>query len=72
MAATVPAGLIGIAFEHELRVVFAKPFAAAAFLTLNGLILLAGERLRRRPRVARSRASTRSTTTRSRAGRSSR
>lgn len=51
IAATIPAGIIGLAFEHELRVVFAKPFAAAAFLTVNGLILLAGERLRRRPRV---------------------
>jgi undecaprenyl-diphosphatase len=29
-------------------VLFAKPAAAAFFLTLNGLILLAGERLRRR------------------------
>ena len=27
---------------------FAKPLAAAVFLTLNGLVLLAGERLRRR------------------------
>ncbi len=51
IVATIPAGLIGLAFEHELRVVFAKPFAAAAFLTVNGIILLAGERIRRRPRV---------------------
>ena len=51
IVATIPAGLIGVVFEHELRTVFAKPFAAAAFLTLNGLILLAGERLRRRPAV---------------------
>jgi undecaprenyl-diphosphatase len=51
IVATMPAGLIGVLFEHELRTVFAKPFAAAAFLTLNGLILLAGERLRRRPRA---------------------
>jgi undecaprenyl-diphosphatase len=51
IAATIPAGLIGIVFEHELRVVFAKPFAAAAVLTVNGLLLLAGERLRRRPRA---------------------
>jgi len=31
-----------------LRTLFAKPLAAAVFLTLNGVILLAGERLRRR------------------------
>jgi len=51
IVATIPAGLIGVVFEHELRVVFAKPFAAAAFLTVNGMILLVGERLRRRPRA---------------------
>jgi undecaprenyl-diphosphatase len=49
IAATVPVGLFGLIFEHSLRVVFAKPLAAAMFLTLNGVILLAGERLRRRP-----------------------
>ena len=48
IVATIPAGLIGVLFEHELRVVFAKPFAAAAFLTVNGAILLGGEALRRR------------------------
>jgi undecaprenyl-diphosphatase len=47
VAATVPAGLVGVAFEHALRTLFAKPLAAAVFLTLNGVILLAGERLRR-------------------------
>ena len=51
LVATIPAGLIGVVFEHGLRTLFAKPFAAAAFLTVNGMILLAGERLRRRPGV---------------------
>src|SRR5256714_3743531 len=46
--ATIPAGLTGLALEHALRTLFAKPLAAAAFLTVNGFILLAGERLRRR------------------------
>ena len=46
--ATIPVGLVGLAFEHQLRVLFAKPLAAAIFLTLNGVILLAGERWRRR------------------------
>ena len=46
--ATIPVGITGLALEHAFRVLFAKPVAAAAFLTLNGLILLAGERLRRR------------------------
>jgi undecaprenyl-diphosphatase len=45
---TIPVGIFGLLFEHTLRTVFAKPLAAAVFLTLNGLMLLAGERLRRR------------------------
>jgi len=45
---TIPVGVVGLAFEHELRVVFAKPLAAAIFLFVNGLILLGGERIRRR------------------------
>ena len=52
IVATVPAGLTGLLFEHSLRTVFAKPTAAAVFLTINGLILLAGERFRRRREVA--------------------
>jgi undecaprenyl-diphosphatase len=46
--ATIPAGIIGLAFEHELRVLFAKPLAAAIFLTVNGGILVLGEWVRRR------------------------
>jgi len=46
--ATIPAALVGLVFEHALRDVFARPEAAAFFLTLNGVILLVGERLRRR------------------------
>jgi len=49
--ATIPAGVIGIAFEHPLRVALAKPTSAAFFLILNGVILLTAERLRRRTDV---------------------
>ena len=48
IVATIPAGLTGIALEHALRTLFAKPLAAAIFLTVNGVILLLGERVRRR------------------------
>ncbi len=48
---TIPVGIVGLVFEHDLRTVFAKPTAAAIFLTINGLILLGGERLRRRAEV---------------------
>jgi len=45
--ATVPVGVTGLVLEHSLRVLFAKPLAAAVFLTINGVILIVGERLRR-------------------------
>jgi undecaprenyl-diphosphatase len=45
--ATIPVGITGLALEHTFRTLFAKPIAAAIFLTINGLILLAGERMRR-------------------------
>ena len=47
ITATIPAGLMGLIFEHKFRTVFAKPLAAAVFLTINGLILFAGERYRK-------------------------
>ena len=46
---TIPAGILGLALEHKLRTLFASPTAAAIFLTVNGVILLAVERFRRRP-----------------------
>jgi undecaprenyl-diphosphatase len=48
VVATIPAGITGLVLEHELRVIFAKPLAAAIFLTANAFILFAGERLRKR------------------------
>jgi undecaprenyl-diphosphatase len=46
---TIPAGILGLTLEHALRKLFASPSSAAAFLIVNGLILLGAERLRRRP-----------------------
>jgi undecaprenyl-diphosphatase len=45
--ASVPAGVIGIAFEHPLRVLFTKPLAASIFLTVNGVLLFFGEGVRK-------------------------
>jgi undecaprenyl-diphosphatase len=45
--ATIPVGITGLALEHVFRTAFAKPVAASAFLFLNGLILMAGDRARR-------------------------
>jgi len=51
VVATIPAGLTGVVLEHLFRVTFAKPLFAAVFLTVNGVILLAGEVTRRRSEV---------------------
>ena len=46
--ATIPVGLAGLALEHLFRVYFSRPILTSVFLFCNGLILLAGERARRR------------------------
>jgi undecaprenyl-diphosphatase len=46
--ATIPVGLAGVALEHTFRTIFSKPILTASFLFVNGFILLAGERARRR------------------------
>jgi undecaprenyl-diphosphatase len=46
--ATIPVGLAGLALEHLFRTALGRPVPAALFLTLNGLVLLAVERLRGR------------------------
>ena len=46
--ATIPVGIVGLVLEHPFRVLFAKPLAAAIFLTINGVILGGAEILRRR------------------------
>jgi undecaprenyl-diphosphatase len=48
--ATIPVGIVGLLLEHSFRVLFAKPVAAAIFLTINGGILILGERYWRRER----------------------
>ncbi len=54
IVATIPAGVTGLVLEHSLRTLFAKPLAAASFLTVNGVILLVGEQVRRRAPMRRS------------------
>jgi undecaprenyl-diphosphatase len=50
--ATIPVGITGVALEHVFRTALAKPVAASAFLFINGLILLAGDRFARMHRAA--------------------
>ncbi len=51
ICATIPVGILGLALEHPVRVALAKPLYAAIFLMVNGVILLAAERYRRRTEV---------------------
>jgi len=46
--ATIPVGIAGLALEHLFRTTLGRPIPAAAFLAVNGVVLYAGERLRRR------------------------
>jgi undecaprenyl-diphosphatase len=46
---TIPAGVLGLLLEHPLRTLFASAQSAAAFLIVNGILLLLFERWRRRP-----------------------
>jgi undecaprenyl-diphosphatase len=48
---TLPAGLIGVLFQTKLEALFGAPILAAAFLCMNGAVLLAAERLTRRQRL---------------------
>jgi len=48
VVATIPAGLLGLALEKKLRLLFSSFTVVAVFLVLNGAVLLAGDRLKRR------------------------
>jgi len=48
---TIPAGILGFLLEKPLKDLFGKPVLIACFLVLNGVMMLAGERIRRRQRV---------------------
>ncbi len=52
IVATLPAVVIGGALERPLRAAFGTPMLAAIFLAINGVVLIAGERLRGRAGVA--------------------
>jgi undecaprenyl-diphosphatase len=48
VVATIPAVLVGAVLEKVVRQAFAQPMLAAAFLIVNGVILLLAERIKRR------------------------
>ncbi len=48
VAATIPAGIVGVLLQSFLQKLFANPVATSVFLFCNGLVLLGAEALRRR------------------------
>jgi undecaprenyl-diphosphatase len=46
--ATIPVGIAGLLLDHPFRTLLGRPVPAAVFLMLNGGLLYAAERLRRR------------------------
>jgi undecaprenyl-diphosphatase len=55
LTGTIPAAVLGVLLETRIKALFASPYAAAAFLIVNGVLMLGFEQLRRR----RERGSTR-------------
>jgi undecaprenyl-diphosphatase len=55
LTGTIPAAVLGVLLENRIKALFASPYAAAAFLIVNGVLMLGFELLRRR----RERGSTR-------------
>ena len=47
MTGTLPAAILGVFLESRIKALFASPYAAAAFLVVNGILMLAAELLRR-------------------------
>jgi len=52
---TIPVGILGVLFQEPVRALFGSPAPAAAFLAINGLVMFAGEGLRRRQRAKATR-----------------
>ncbi len=52
VVATIPAVILGALLEHRLRELFSAPLIVCGFLVANGVLLLVGERLRRRDTAA--------------------
>lgn len=51
IAASIPTGILGLAFEHATRVATGEPAVAAIFLAVNGVVLFVAQRLMRRAEV---------------------
>lgn len=48
LTGTIPAAILGVFLENRIKSLFASPYEAAAFLIVNGVLMLGFEQLRRR------------------------
>jgi undecaprenyl-diphosphatase len=48
LVGTIPAATLGVLLESRIKSLFASPYEAAAFLVVNGVLMLGFEQLRRR------------------------
>jgi undecaprenyl-diphosphatase len=55
LAGTIPAAVLGVFLENRIKTLFASPYEAAGFLTVNGFLMLGFEVLRRRRESGASR-----------------
>jgi undecaprenyl-diphosphatase len=55
LAGTIPAAVLGVFLENRIKALFASPYEAAAFLMVNGVLMLGFELLRRRREKGASR-----------------
>ncbi len=51
VVSTIPAGIVGLLFQEQVKRLFISPVYVAAFLATNGVMLLGGEALRRRAKI---------------------
>lgn len=51
IVSTIPAGLVGLLFQEQLKTFFASPIYASIFLIANGIMLFIGERLRKKAKM---------------------
>jgi undecaprenyl-diphosphatase len=49
---TIPVGILGVLFEHPVQQLFGSPAPVSMFLAINGIVMFAGEALRRRQHEA--------------------
>lgn len=51
LIATIPVGILGLAFDDYFQSIFGNPKFSSIFLTVNGLILIGAERLAKRDEI---------------------